>query len=203
MYTSFAFNHADLYILLFSSYVLRKNKILFKIILFIILFLIYFQRYKHYKTKFAKNIFYSPCNGEIKNIIHKENKIIFHISLNLFNNHTQYIPIQSLLINQKYIEGKNVNALDMEKSQYNEKMISTFKYKHGKYIIMQYAGLLARQVYSLLNNNTEYYPGNLLGYIRLSSRVDIILPNKGSLLVKKGDMLDIMQPIIQYESNNE
>ena len=88
----------------------------------------------------------------------------------------------------------------MEKSQYNEKMISTLKYNHGKYIIIQYAGLVARQVYSLINKNTEYYPGNLLGYIRLSSRVDIILPNKGSLLVKEGDILNIMQPMIQYES---
>jgi phosphatidylserine decarboxylase len=198
MYKSFAFNHSDFYILLFSCYVLRNYKLLFALILSFLLFLIYFQRYKEYSAQYAKNIFYCPCNGEIKEIIHKNHKIILHISLNIFNNHTQYIPIHSRLENQKYVKGKNLDATDMKKSQYNEKMINTFEFKYGKYTIIQYAGLIARQVYTLIKKNKTYNTADLLGYIRLSSRVDIILPEKGKLLVKKGDMVNILQPLIQY-----
>lgn len=192
-------NLCSLLFLPFLVFLITKQKVVSSL-LFIILLTLYSPD-KQYKKYYDDNIVYCPSSGKIMSISvnRKKNTMRIAIFLNVYNNHTQYIPIESKIIDQKRIEGHYFPAYTI-KSDHNEKL-STLLYnkKHDMYYkVYQMTGMIARRLKSLVKINHCYLPGDRLGFIFLGSRVDIELPlnNVKSILVKHNQHVTAMQPLV-------
>lgn len=154
------------------------------------------------KQKVQPNMFYSPSSGYIREITTDDTDTTISLFLNVFDNHTQYIPITSNVISIKKFSGlfapafleHSVNNTRVKTTLYNPKLNFT-------YTITQITGLLTRRILNFLqtqNQDTPLTPGERLGFIVLGSRVDITIPNKNiqQILVKTGYHVSSMNELI-------
>jgi len=58
---------------------------------------------------------------------------------------------------------------------------------HGKLLVRQIAGLIARRIVTDHPIGTTVHQGERLGMIRFGSRVDLFLPRGTRVLVREGD----------------
>lgn len=134
---------------------------------------------------------YSPAFGKVLKIIRQENNSIFiSIFLNPLDVHYQYYPVSGKVVDLQYdCTGKFALAYDLNKSQDNEKYITTIRNNQGDFKIYQIAGYFVRRI----NNNSKISKlvecGEVMGLIHFGSRVDIIIPNAEhfTLNVKEDD----------------
>lgn len=178
--------------------ILFKNIYIIKYFLIIFLiFLLYF--FRGYDKKLLKNIplkyILSPAQGTIKNIYYNDNNIIITIYLNIFDKHVQIIPYSGIVIKQKYKPGEFNTAYILNKSDYNERMITTIKSNFGNYTVIQYAGMITKRILTFIKKNEQVFKGEPLGLIKFSSRVDIILPKNFIILNNINDKINLGQPI--------
>jgi phosphatidylserine decarboxylase len=147
-------------------------------------------------------MFYSPSSGYIREITTDDTDTTISLFLNVFDNHTQYIPITSNVISIEKFSGlfapafleHSVNNTRVKTTLYNPKLNFT-------YTITQITGLLTRRILNFLqtqNQDTTLTPGERLGFIVLGSRVDITIPNKNiqQILVKTGYHISSMNELI-------
>lgn len=89
-----------------------KNSILKHLFIIFVLFLIFMLRSPNrINYNYNENYLYSPTDGNIHDIKLLNNstfRIVYY--LNLFNNHTQYIPLNSKVISIKKYNGRNYHA---------------------------------------------------------------------------------------------
>jgi len=151
------------------------------------------------------NCFYSPASGYIKFINVDKEFVTISMFLNIFDNHTQYIPIVSYLKNIGHKHGVFEPAY-LEHSVNNERVVNTlynptydFDFK-----ITQITGILTRRILSLQNPNDNKLlnPGERLGFIMLGSRVDISIPTKNvkQTLVNPNTHISEMTPLFILKS---
>jgi phosphatidylserine decarboxylase len=157
---------------------------------------------------YNQNIFYSPSAGYVQNIVEDQNNINITLFLNVFDNHTQYFPLQSKIISSNRISGLFEPAY-YEHSINNEKVEHVLQSVHHNfnYKITQITGLLTRRIHVMATNTTKVYKaGNRLGFIMFGSRVDISVPKKvvKKVLIKPNTHIQEMTEIIQiYHENNQ
>jgi len=188
--------------LLILLFYFNKYKYIKLIILLLLLFLLYFFRgyNKNELIKQPENYILSPADGTIKNIYIYKNYVRICIYLNVFNKHVQIIPYNGLVYKLKYKEGQFNAAHILKKSNLNERMEISIISNFGKYKVIQYAGLLARRILTFLNVNEYKYKGDILGIIKFSSRVDILLPKHLHILVNVNQKITLGQPIAIYKN---
>jgi phosphatidylserine decarboxylase len=112
------------------------------------------------------------------------------IYLSIFDVHTQWFPVSGKITSITRKEGEFNLAHILEKSEYNERFTTIIQPNkiRGSVRIDQIAGQVARRIVNWSKKNTNVNRGDLLGMIKLSSRVDLYLPvNNIRLHVKKGD----------------
>jgi phosphatidylserine decarboxylase precursor-related protein len=176
----------------------------------LIAFLIFFIRspdrsYYKYDPKFL----YSPCNGQIlhiKEIDDKTIRIVYY--LNVFDNHTQYIPIDSEVVSTKRYLGTGVyyKAYDRD-SDKNSNMETVFRSINNNftYKVTQRTGIIARRIINYLENvenkETKCSAGDKLGFIMFGSRVDIDVPKNviGKILVMENEHINGIKKIIELK----
>jgi phosphatidylserine decarboxylase len=148
-------------------------------------------------------MFYSPSSGYIREITTDDTNTTISLFLNVFDNHTQYIPITSNVISIQQFDGlfapafleHSINNTRVKTTLYNQKL-------NFSYTITQITGLLTRRILNFLQTQNQdqdpITPGERLGFIVLGSRVDITIPNKNILqiLVKTGDHVSSMENMI-------
>jgi len=198
------FYHEYFYILLVILVVLiyRRSNIKYVLII-VILFLILFHYSPNNIKDYNKNIYHSPANGEIIKIERLSNKLRISIYLRIYNNHTQYLPIDSYIIKEMYEYGSNNFAYDIDKSEHNQRMVYTLKSDLiGYYNLILYSGFFTRRIFSLVNPNNEnkLLAGSKISYITLGSRVDIIVPynDRVRVLKKVGNKVNSMEELLDY-----
>lgn len=195
--------YIDIYTLLILPsilYILLKNKI---ICISAFLFILYFSRTPNKKLdKVESNIFYSPSAGYIRDIYLEKDNLNISLFLNLFDNHTQYIPIKSTLFSSIKKNGAFLPAYK-EHSINNEQIIHTLYNKEYDfyYNVTQITGILTRRIIVFAKNNTLLEPGDQLGLILLGSRVDISIPlsKVENVFVKKDTHIDAMEKILSLK----
>jgi len=144
--------------------------------------------------------FYSPASGYIKFINTDKEFVTISMFLNIFDNHTQYIPTVSYLKNIEHKHGIFEPAY-LEHSVNNERVVNTLYNPtyNFDFTITQITGILTRRILSLQipNNNKLLYPGERLGFIKLGSRVDISIPTKNikQILVNPNTHISEMTPL--------
>lgn len=173
-------------------FIFKHNNIIFTLCLIVLCMLCYFYRLpKRAKPQLDDSIITAPSDGTVLSITTtKEGLYKIAIYLSIFNVHTQYYPVDGLIRNVIYKKGEFNLAHILEKSDYNEKMSTIIQNQKGVVRVDQIAGQVARRIVNKSISNTYVKRGNLMGMIKLSSRVDIYLPiNKVELFIQKNDKL--------------
>ena len=119
------------------------------------------------------------------------------IFLNVFNVHTQRIPISGEITKIKYIAGKFMNITYDKYHKDNERNICVMKTNNNKTIIfVQIAGMIAKRIICKLQEGQKVNIGERFGCIKFGSRVDVYLPLDAKLKVKVGQTMIAGESII-------
>ena len=173
-------------IILFILMILFKK--LYPLFIIIFIFLLYFYRFPERSNQYCHKTIVSPADGTVSDIQQLPNGykrvVIFLSPLNV---HVQWTPVKGTVTDISYKKGSFHPAFLFKKSDYNERMITTISTNRGNVYIRQIAGILARRIVNWLSKDQQVERGQPMGMIKLSSRVDIDLPQHTSLLIKKGD----------------
>jgi phosphatidylserine decarboxylase len=150
-----------------------------------------------------EDVVYAPSFGKILKIIKNDDddSIFVSIFLNPFDIHYQYYPVSGIVKDIKYdATGKFSLAYELNKSNENEKSITTLVNKNGEFKIYQIAGYLVRRIENYGNTNKIVESGEILGIIHFGSRVDIIIPRSSEfvLQVKENDVVKGFNTMLGY-----
>ena len=110
------------------------------------------------------------------------------IFMNVFNVHSNRMPMAGVVNAKHYYPGKFFNA-DLDKaSDSNERNALLLVSKQGHQVTcVQIAGLIARRILCYVNEGAEVIKGERFGFIRFGSRVDLYLPKSTKIMVSLGD----------------
>ena len=172
---------------------------LISILFFMVVFTVYSpdKSERNYKPK----VVYCPSSGRVMNIsVNRKDKMVrIAIFLNIYNNHTQYIPIDSTVVKIDRIHGSYFPAYTVS-SDHNEQIVTLLYNKSNDmyYRVYQMTGVIARRLKTIASINNSYKTGDRLGFIYLGSRVDIELPLERvkRLLVRNNQTISSMTPLI-------
>ena len=177
-------------------YIVSFNKYL---ALSALLFCLIFLRSPDKNNFIYKNdIFYSPSAGTIRDIKEENDNIIVSLFLNIFDNHTQYIPINSIYKNKNHLHGIFLPAFN-EHSINNERIVNelySIDYNFD-YTVTQITGVLTHRIYSYPKINEKKQTGDKLGFILLGSRVDIKVPKKYIKNILKYQHISSLTPLFK------
>lgn len=139
----------------------------------------------------------SPCEGTILAVDEHADHVHVSTFLNLHNIHIQYLPYDGVIVDKQYKSGSFHPAHLFNKSQHNERLITTLSTSIGMLYVIQYAGLLVRRIVDFQPMHVRLKKGDPVGLIKFGSRVDIYIPKKyiSHVLVNPGDKISIGDPI--------
>lgn len=140
------------------------------------------------------DVFISPADGKVVDVREvAENDFIggparrVCIFMNVFDCHVNRYPIDGTVAYRHYRPGTFLNAADERASLQNEQSSIGLETKHGRILLRQIAGLIARRIITDHGVDTPARQGERLGMIRFGSRVDIYLPLDATVAVQVGD----------------
>lgn len=108
------------------------------------------------------------------------------IFMNVFDCHVNRYPLGGTVAYRHYNPGKFLNAADEKSSLENEQSSIGLDTAHGRILVRQIAGLVARRIITDHPTGTAVQQGERLGMIRFGSRVDLFLPTDARVLVQRG-----------------
>jgi phosphatidylserine decarboxylase len=109
------------------------------------------------------------------------------IFMNVFNVHVNRYPASGTIVFRKYQPGVFGHAGREKASLENEHSDVGLSTAHGKMLVRQIAGSIARRIVTDHAVGTAVRQGDRMGLIRFGSRVDIFLPLGATIRVKEGD----------------
>jgi phosphatidylserine decarboxylase len=164
------------------------------IFLILTLFMFYFFRDPDRITAPDKNVFYSPADGKIIVITEAEEDEMMHekaLKISIFmsplNVHVNRAPCGGVVKEVKHYPGKFLSAFKEEASKANEHITMLLESGHGKIVVKQIAGYVARRAVCRVKPGDTLAQGQRYGIIKFSSRLDIFLPLNTAVKVKLGD----------------
>ena len=136
----------------------------------------------------------APADGKVVSVL-KVDEPAFHqaeamrvsIFMNVFDCHVNRYPSSGTVAFRQYNPGKFINAAAEKASLQNEQSSIGLLTAHGKILVRQIAGLIARRIVTDHHEGKEVTQGDRLGMIRFGSRVDVFLPLNAEILVREGD----------------
>ena len=110
------------------------------------------------------------------------------IFMNVFNVHSNRIPVSGTVDAKQYYPGRFFNAALDKASDNNERNALLLTSKEGHRVTcVQIAGLIARRILCYVDEGSNVIKGERFGFIRFGSRVDLYLPKTTKVLVSLGD----------------
>lgn len=109
------------------------------------------------------------------------------IFMNVFSVHVNRYPASGIVRFRQYTPGRFVNAADEKASRENEQCSLGVESPHGRLLIRQIAGLVARRIVTDHEPGQAVTQGERLGLIRFGSRVDLFLPPSATIAVASGE----------------
>jgi phosphatidylserine decarboxylase len=171
-------------------------KYLFLITSIIVAILLFFYRKPTILSFNESNkILRGPCFGKVmlSEFNKKDNTFIISIFLSVKDIHWQLNPIDGIIDSVTYDNtGKFNLAFDYNKSKDNEKNITIYNTNNGRIKLYQIAGLLARRISTYIKPGDYVKKGDIMGLIKLGSRVDLIIEQgqRFKSFVKKNDYIN-------------
>jgi phosphatidylserine decarboxylase len=142
----------------------------------------------------GENLVIAPADGKVVSVIqlfepafHQAETTRVSIFMNVFDCHVNRYPASGTVTYRHYNPGRFINAAAEKASLENEQSSVGLLTSHGKVLIRQIAGLIARRIVTDHAEGREVKQGERMGMIRFGSRVDVFLPAGARVLVKDGD----------------
>ena len=110
------------------------------------------------------------------------------IFMNVFNVHVNRYPVSGTIRYLHYNPGKFLNAAAEKSSLENEQMSVGIQTPHGRVLVRQIAGLIARRIVTYGKEGEQVQQGQRMGLIRFGSRLDVFLPVDAIVRVNIGDL---------------
>jgi phosphatidylserine decarboxylase len=108
------------------------------------------------------------------------------IFMSVFDCHVNRAPIAGRIAKIAYRPGLFLNA-DLDKaSEDNERNALLLDTPHGKIVVVQIAGFVARRIVTAVTEGESPQVGERIGIIRFGSRVDVYLPDGFRILAGHG-----------------
>jgi len=118
------------------------------------------------------------------------------IFMSIFDVHVNRHPVSGVVEYRDYREGRFINASLDKASEGNERMSLGIRGSHGRVLVRQIAGLIARRIVTDPAVGTAVVQGERLGMIRFGSRVDTFVPPGTRVNVRVGERTLAGQTVI-------
>lgn len=148
-------------------------------------------------------VIYAPADGKVvvleeslEDEVLKDKRIQVSIFMSPLNVHVNRYPINGTVEYSKLHKGKYLVAWHPKSSTENERTTICIKNKHGKVLMRQIAGALARRIVNYAKVADKAVQGEQMGFIKFGSRVDLYLPLGSELLVKIDQKVEANRTII-------
>ena len=148
----------------------------------LILVLRFFRVPRRHRFKDEK-ILVAPSDGKVV-AIEKMNQqeyiggpcIQVSIFMSIHDVHINFFPSDGHVDYVKYHPGKYLVARHPKSSKLNERFSTGISTQHGKYLVSQVAGYVARRIKCYTGEGGKAIQGNEMGFIKFGSRLDLFLP---------------------------
>ena len=138
----------------------------------------------------------APADGKVvvieemhDNEYFNDRRLQVSIFMSPLNVHVNRNPIDGEVLYSKYHPGKFLVAWDPKSSTDNERHSVVLRNEHVTILVKQIAGALARRIVNYLSAGQQVKQNEEFGFIKLGSRVDILLPAGTAVDVKLGDVV--------------
>jgi phosphatidylserine decarboxylase len=111
---------------------------------------------------------------------------VIRIFLSVFDGHIQRTPLAGKVTAVTYTPGLFLDARNPRACFANEANAVELQTAHGRVLIKQIAGLIARRIICWVRPGDELAAGERFGLIRYGSQVDLYFPADVEVLVKEG-----------------
>ena len=123
--------------------------------------------------------------------------LLISVFMNVFNVHSNRIPVDGEVAGRWYHEGKFFNAALDKASSDNERNALHLRMPNGADVTcVQIAGLIARRILCYVNLGDRVARGQRYGFIRFGSRVDVYLPSAATARVTVGDKVYATETVV-------
>ena len=109
------------------------------------------------------------------------------IFMSIHDVHINYFPVGGRISYQRYHPGRYLLARHPKSSELNERNSVGIESPHGRILVRQVAGYVARRICSYAEEGAPAIQGSEMGFIKFGSRLDLFLPLDASIMVKPGD----------------
>ena len=136
----------------------------------------------------GEGLILSPADGRIV-VVDKESRgTKVSIFMSVFNCHVNRAPVAGRIAEISYQPGKFLPASKGEASHQNERNAIRLQGAKGLSMrFVQVAGILARRIVCYVHRGDQVQRGEIFGTILFGSRVDIYLPRRVAVRVRKGE----------------
>jgi phosphatidylserine decarboxylase len=150
---------------------------------FLTLFLVFFFRDPERESPAGENLVLSSADGKVISIkpfrsadfIDGQGTLV-SVFMSVFDVHVNRAPVSGKVEHLKYNPGKFLPAFKEKASSENEQTELGFQNAHGRVMIKQIAGIIARRIVCKVRQGDDLRAGQRLGLIKFGSRVDHLLP---------------------------
>ncbi len=145
----------------------------------------------------------APADGKVVSVLETDEPAFFgdtarrvSIFMNVFDCHVNRYPADGTVAYRHYIPGRFGHAGTDKASLENEQSSIGLVTAHGKVLVRQIAGLIARRIVTDHAVGAVVHQGDRLGMIRFGSRVDVFLPTDARVRVGVGDTTRVGETVI-------
>jgi phosphatidylserine decarboxylase len=167
------------------------------------LFLVLFFRDPERRTPQGENMILSSADGKVISITPFENidfvggkATLVSVFMSIFDVHVNRLPISGQVKYVKYNSGKFLPAFKDKASLENEQTELGIENDHGRIILKQIAGIIARRIVCKVKPGDSVKAGERFGMIKFGSRVDHFLPDNVEIKVKLNQKVKAGETII-------
>ena len=145
----------------------------------------------------------APADGKVVSVMETDEPAFLggralriSIFMNVFDCHVNRYPCDGVIAYRHYNRGSFGHAGTDKASLENEQASIGLETSHGKVLIRQIAGLVARRIVTDGTLGTPVRQRARLGMIRFVSRVDLFLPRGTPVRVKVGDRTRVADTVV-------
>ena len=185
-------------------YISNAIVLVFAVILVLIsLFFVFFFRDPERKIPNGESLILSSADGRVilikpfqnSEFMGKEGTLV-SVFMSVFNVHINRVPVSGRVRYLKYNPGKFFPAFKDKASSENEQTELGLENEHGRIILKQIAGIIARRIVCKVRAGDKVQAGQRLGMIQFGSRVDLFLPEEVEIKVKLGQKVRAGETIV-------
>lgn len=108
------------------------------------------------------------------------------IFMSIHDVHINYFPVSGTITYMRYHPGRYLVARHPKSSLLNERNSVGIETSHGRLLVSQVAGYVARRIRCYAQKGAKAKQGEEMGFIKFGSRLDLFLPPDSNILVEPG-----------------